>query len=197
MRTNDMRRKPQRRFGMRQAFKHLDLDIPKLKGTTQAEVNKLLLVWKNTILKTAYRTKVKEVHPDQNAEDPDAAVKFKDVREAFEQIRDDLKINLKHPTPPPPEPNTKATKCGSCGKDRVPEKANFCYDCGTDYNMEALERRLRGLGLKDEAIKTIKRDGTYARLSLMPPLGKTLKDEINLLAMRQKLGLYGKYSGWP
>lgn len=181
---------------MKEAFRQLDLAIPKIKGADQAEVNRKLAEWKNTVLKSAYRTKVKEVHPDQNSEDPEADAKFKDVREAFEQIRDDLKINLKRPPPPKPLPNVTATVCPACATERIPENANFCYDCGTDYNMEALERRLRNRGLTDKTIKTIKVDGTYQRLSKLPPVGGTLNDEITLLVQRQRLGLYGDFSGW-
>lgn len=189
---------PQRRFTFAQCFEILCLDRPKISGKTQQEVNRKLLIWKDTVLKSAYRAKAKETHPDHQADGDTAAAeeRFKDVRDAYDQLRVDLKIQLRKPKPPPPETHSEATECLKCGKPRTPEGANYCYDCGNAYNVEGLEARLLARGISAQTVAHAKMDGTYDRMKKMGAFSDELHQEIELLFHRERLGLVGRYSGW-
>lgn len=44
----------------------------------------------NTLVKSAYRKKASQLHPDKNPS-PDAAVKFREIQEAYDLLSDALK----------------------------------------------------------------------------------------------------------
>jgi len=190
--------KPPRRFTFSQCFEILGLDRPKISGKSQGEVNQKLAEWKDTELKSAYRAKAKETHPDISAaSDEEAEQAFKDVRDAYDQLRVDLKIHLRPPKPKERTPeDDPATKCPGCGSDRIPAKAKFCHECGHPYGMDALEHRLLQRGITAQTLWFIKTNGDYARMKAMSPLSDTLKTEIELLWQRQRLGLIGTHSPW-
>lgn len=171
-----------RLFTMTQCFKLLALERPRITGTTQAQVDERLAAWKAGALKTAYRKKAREAHPDVNSAS-DADQQFKNVQAAYEQVLEDLKVNLPR----------KEVQCPA-GHARIPLTAKFCHECGHQYGVELLEQHLLRRGLTKTTIAKLKQDGTYARLQkLRQPQRAT---EIDVLFHRQRLGLFGPYSGW-
>jgi hypothetical protein len=170
---------------MTQCFQILGLDKPRVRGKTQDEIDQALADWKDDVLKKAWRKRAGETHPDRNPTD-EAAQQFKDVQDAYEQVRKDLKAGrLKKPV----------TGCPS-GHPRLPATAKYCHECGHCYVTPALEQRLRNVGLTPSTIAALRADGTYQRLEAMSPASPALQDEIKILFHRQRLGLFGKYSGW-
>jgi len=165
----------------------LGVEPPQIKGSTQIAVDEALATWKASILKAAFRKRAQEIHPDKNPNDPSAAEQFQLAQEAYAHIRDNLKVQL----PPPP-----ATHCPE-KHPRIPPKAKFCHECGYHYGVGGLERQLRQAGLTAQTIQRLRADGTYDRLKQLDPCSPTLGVEITLLQHRQRLGLLGRYSGWP
>lgn len=187
-----MARKPKRRFSMRQCFVIIGIESPKIKGKTQAEVDAALLEWKEGELKRVWRARVRECHPDHGG---DATV-FNDVQEAYDQISKDLKIRLRKPKKPAPDPPTSTDSHCPSGHQRFPPNAKFCHECGHSYNRDGLELRLLNRGLTRHTMDILKADGTLARLRTLPPFSKDLENEIEILFHRQRLGLIGPNARW-
>jgi hypothetical protein len=162
----------------------LGLEKPKLAGKTQDEVDTKLTAWKADILKPAFKAKAHEVHPDKNPDDSEAGAKFLAVKEAFEQLQN-LTVTLKRPE----------NKCPS-GHPREPVTAKFCHECGYSYVEDALVHRLRAAGIHDTIITEMQNTGKLAELRKMDPFSPELSTEILMLQQRQRLGLFGRYSGW-
>lgn len=162
----------------------LGLEKPKLSGKTQDEVDTKLATWKADVLKPAYKSKAHEVHPDKNPDDKEAGAKFLAVKEAFEQLQD-LTVTLKRPE----------NKCPD-GHERVPATAKYCHECGFAYVEDALVQRLRAAGIHDTIITDMRHTGKLTELRKLHPLSRELETEILMIQQRQRLGLFGRYSGW-
>ena len=167
------------------------MDKPKIKGKTQDEVDDFLDTWKSGPVKKAYRSQCRLTHPDRCGDESEQA--FKDVQDAYDQIVEDLKVKLKRKPTPPPTNN--ATACPN-GHARIPEAAKFCHECGHDYLMHPLEKRLRRRGITQTTLDHIKTDGTFNRLLSIDPFSKALENEVELLFQRQRLGLISPHAKW-
>ena len=162
----------------------LGLEKPKFTGKTQDEVDSKLEAWKTDTLKSAFKLKAHEVHPDKNPDDPTAGARFLEVKEAFEQLQG-LEVNLKRPE----------KKC-PLGHERAPAMAKFCHECGYSFFEDPLVHRLRKAGLHDTIITELQNSGKMAELRKLNPFSSELETEILLLRHRQRLGLFGPHSGW-
>lgn len=162
----------------------LGLEKPKLSGKTQDEVDAKLTSWKADVLKPAYKAKAHEVHPDKHPDDPEAGAKFLAVKESFEQLQE-LQVTLKRPE----------NKCPS-GHRREPLTAKFCHECGYSFMEDALVSRLRAAGIHDTIITEMQNTGRLAELRKLNPMSRELETEILMIQQRQRLGLFGRYSGW-
>lgn len=169
-----------RRFKISQCFEILGLSKPKIKGADQLEVDTRLQEWKDSVLKSHFRKKAQEVHPDKNPEDPEAGQKFKDLKDAYEQVKEDLKIRLNKPN----------NICPGCSTLRTPKEASYCWHCGYCYNIDPIESRLRSAGLTQETINACRWDGTLERLKLLPPYSHELDLQIQILRLRQKPNIF-------
>lgn len=157
---------------------------PKLSGKSQAEVDAKLEEWKSGPLRDAYKAAVHRTHPDKNPDVPDAAAQFAAVVEAYEQLQT-LKVNLKKPE----------KSCPS-GHERLPATAKYCHECGYCYEEDALTSLLKSNGITERTISLLRDNGEFDRLKGMSPFSEALHTEIALLKQRQRLGLFGRYSGW-
>ena len=98
-----MRRARAVRHTLARDLEILGIPLPRLKATDHEHARELLAEWKSGVLKKAYRAAVKATHPDHNPDDPDAALKFQAVKEAFERASS---IDVRPPRPPAPPPMT-------------------------------------------------------------------------------------------
>lgn len=152
----------------------LDLAAPRITGKTQEEVDARLQEWKDGPLKTAYRAAAKRAHPDQNPGTA-AAEEFQKVKAAYDFLCD-VRGVLRVPV----------TACPK-GHARVPEKANFCHECGHAYDDDPLTERLRKAGLTSASIAKLHQDGTMERLRALPPTSAALQQEILRQLQRQRV----------
>jgi len=166
----------------------LGVSRPEIKGKTQAEVDEKLQAWKEESLRPAYKAKLHETHPDKHPNDPMASTKFQMVKAAYEKLKV-LKINA------PRKPRPPVTHCPH-GHDRIPTTAKYCHECGYCFSMDALEQRLRRRGILPASVAQIRAEGTYDKLLGMNPMDAQLDQEIEVLWQRQRLGLFGRHSGW-
>lgn len=160
---------------MDKCFKILDLEKPKIRGIDQLEVDTRLQEWKDSILKTAFRKKAAQVHPDKNPEFEGAALQFQEAKDAYEHIRKELKIQLRKTH----------RACTVCKTPRTPKTANFCHHCGFCYVEDPFEAKLRELGVFQHVIDRCRQDGSLTTLKNLPPTSVAFAVQISVLKMRQ------------
>ncbi len=153
----------------------LGVEKPKLSGKTQAEVDAKLDEWKAGPLKEAYKLQAHQTHPDKNPDDPEAGAKFTALVEAFEQLQK-FRVRLKKPE-----------KVCPSGHERQPETAKYCHECGYCFEEEPVVAMLRGHGLTDQTISTLREGGGLDRIKGMSPFSTEFHNEIHRLKLRQQV----------
>jgi len=200
----------QRTFTVRQAIEFLDIDLPKIKpGMSQRDVDKLANDWKEHELKTRYRERVREEHPDLHDNSPESNQMVMDLRSAYDKIRFHLKMRKPPPKAPKPSEVTHCPRCSAlrkpkdafhchecgapykqeiprsrcpaCDAKRVPMGAKFCHFCGYDYKVpDSLHEVLRAKGVKESVIQKMEREGMLEGLRNMNPLSPEFQRLVNL-----------------
>ena len=160
----------------------LGITVPRFSGKTQEDVEVQLSAWKDGPLKKAWRAAAGLYHPDKNQADPDAESKFKEAQEAHEFMLS-LRVRLRVPVKSCPR-----------GHTRTPATAKFCHECGYAYDGDSLVETLRRAGILDRNITVLRESGELERIRAEGP--EALPAQVKVLQQRQRLGLFGKHSGW-
>jgi len=199
----------QRSFTVRQALEFLDIDLPKIKQEmTQKDVDQLVADWKDNELKTRYRERVREEHPDRHDNSEESNQKAMDLRIAYDKVRHHLKMRK-----PPPKPSEVTrcsrcrairipknaihchecgslyriekprTECPCCGTNREPKRAKFCHLCGYNYKVpDPIHEILRAKGVQESVIQKMDRNGTLDGLREMNPLSPQFHRMVDLFS---------------
>lgn len=197
----------QRTFTVREALEFLDITPPKIKqGMTQRDVDKLVSDWKENELKSRYRERLLEEHPDRHDNSEESNQMAMDLRAAYDKVRFHLKMRK-----PPPKPTevtrcprcsalrkpkdafhchecgalykqeTPRIRCPACDAKRVPMGAKFCHFCGYDYKVpDSLHELLRAKGVREGVIQKMEREGMLEGLRNMNPLSPEFQRMVNL-----------------
>jgi len=151
----------------RDALQWLGLEVPKIKGASQADVDQQMATWKQDVLKAAYREKLKEHHPDHNPDDPEANISTQRVQEAYEKLKT-LKVNFHKPV----------TSCPCCRTAREPATAHYCHECGRRYEHNSYDQMLMDIGLPAKDIDMMRQKDGYQRLRDANPLSPDFRMQV-------------------
>lgn len=169
----------------------LGLDMPKLSGKSQAEVDAKLTEWKEGTLKKAWHLAAQKHHPDRNVGDPTAADRFKEAQESYEHL-----LTLQTRLKPPKEARPLNPSGCPAGHTRIPSTAKYCHECGYSYGTDPVVELLRKAGITERNIVILCTNGEMARLQKLRPGSAELDTQVRLLQQRQRLGLIGQHAGW-
>ena len=86
-------------------------------------------------IKSAYRKMALEIHPDQNPNDPEAAEKFRELNEAYEQLCSTEDVPDVPEPPPPPWAKNATRNCKHCAGTGLAMQPgsplrSVCGECG-------------------------------------------------------------------
>ncbi len=145
---------------LKEAMDFLGVEPPKVpRGADRDELDRLLDEWKAGPLKSAFRKRSMETHPDKGG----SAEEFNRVKSAYVEIKKFAR--LASPVPPPPRSSrfhgapffsdgfTRSTPpncCRTCGTKIARDEnglGSFCYRCGERYvpSMKDLEKELENI----------------------------------------------------
>lgn len=159
-----------------EALRWLELSPPKIKGSTQSEVDEKLAEWKRDDLKQQYRKMLHKHHPDHNPGDEDANQRVQVVRKAYEKLLK-LKVNLKKPV----------TACPCCHVKREPADANYCHKCGRRYQHDTFDLILMDCGMGAGHIDLLRQKETYQNLRDTSPLDPHFRQMVKMATFRTAL----------
>jgi len=120
-----------RHFTIREALDILGIKPPKVtKSMSQADIDLRVQEWKESELTEHYKKARKEAHPDRHGGTEESTQRFKDLHNAYEEVK--AHLQLRKPKVPP----AKVTECRDCGMTRVPNDAIHCWNCGRRYTLD-------------------------------------------------------------